>query len=128
MTLNHVPTAPISFYGDNTIRQGATKGATKGETMSAFIIQEREILRAPEGRTIKATRYFSPATGSLDIISGPAESTICIAEDNRSHYEAGEKVRAIFILDPLAWLWEAGEERREWTREQIEFGEVRKKS
>lgn len=98
---------------------------TKGETMS-YMTQTATTLEIPSAKT-KTTAYFSPMLGEIEIINGPKEGTFCIAQANRSHYEAGEAVRAIIILDPLAWLFQS-ESAHEFEREQIAFGMVRRKS
>lgn len=96
------------------------------EMTMAYLIQEPRILRIPSAKTMKETAYFSPCLAELELMNGASAGTICIAEKNRGHYEAGEKVRAIIILDPLAWLWQ-DEKAHHFEREQVMFGEVRKK-
>ncbi|MGC4097003.1 MAG: hypothetical protein QM706_07790 [Nitrospira sp.] len=74
-----------------------------------YIIQEPSILRCPTARIATETRYFSPPLETVEILDGAVEGTICIAESNRRGFQAGMSVRAIIILDPLAWKFMPGE-------------------
>lgn len=94
--------------------------------MERYLIQSATILKVPSAKTRSETPYFSPMKADIEIISGPnGEGTICIAEANRMHYEAGRAVRAIIILDPLAWMFQ-GESEHAFSREQIAFGMVKR--
>lgn len=89
-----------------------------------FLIQSRNTLACPNARTLKESRYFSPALAEVRFIGKAMSGTICIDEDRRADFEAGKQVRAIIILDPLAWLWEPEETERAWSREEIGFAVV----
>lgn len=93
----------------------------------SYLKQTAVTLEIQSAKTVKSTPYFSPMRAELHIISGEEEATHCIAESNREHYEAGEAVRSIIILDPLAWLFQ-DEVAHEFEKDQITFGMVQKKS
>jgi hypothetical protein len=91
-----------------------------------YIIQEPSILRCPHARIAKETPYFSPRLETIELLDGVPAGTICIAECSRRGFEAGYPVRAIILLDPLAWHFKPGETQHAFDRDHVACGRVKK--
>jgi hypothetical protein len=50
------------------------------------IIQEPYIFRCPTVRIATATHHYSPSLGTVEVLDGTLEGTICLAESNRPYY------------------------------------------
>jgi|SRR5690242_19047664 hypothetical protein len=91
-----------------------------------YIIQEPSILRCPTATIATETHYFSPRLETIELLDGAPAGTICIAECSRVGFEAGYPVRAIILLDPLAWHFKPGETQHAFDREHVAWGMVKK--
>src|SRR6478609_4912428 len=91
-----------------------------------YIIPEPSILRCPTAKIATETRYFSPRLETIELLDGAPAGTICIAECSRIGFEAGYPVRAIILLDPLAWHFNPGESQHEFARDQVACRMVKK--
>lgn len=100
--------------------------ATTKEEKLPYIIQEPSILRCPIARIAQETPYFSPRLETIELLDGAPAGTICIAESSRIGFEAGYPVRAIILLDPLAWHFKPGETQHAFARDQVACGMVMK--
>ena len=91
-----------------------------------YLIQAPSILRFLTGKITHETRYFSPSLETVELLDEAPAGTICVSEDDRTHFEEGLPVRAIILLDPLAWMFTKDEAHHEFSRDQIGVGMVQK--